>query len=81
MQHLDANNWLNAMHKEINLMSEMNVYGLVKLAAGRRAIGFRWVLEFKEDAKGGPVHKACLVVQGFSQVPGIDFGKTFAHVA
>jgi hypothetical protein len=27
------------------------------------------------------VHKARLVAQGFSQVPGIDFGKTFAPVA
>jgi hypothetical protein len=81
MQRSDANEWLSAMRKEINLMSEMNVYELVKLPEGRRAIGCRWVLEFKEDAKGGPVHKARLVAQGFSQVPGIDFGKTFAPVA
>jgi hypothetical protein len=26
-------------------------------------------------------NKACLVVQGFSQVEGIDFGETFAPVA
>jgi hypothetical protein len=70
-----------AMQKEINLMSEMNIYELVELPEGRRAIGCRWILEFKEDEKGGSVHKACLVAQGFSQVPGIDFGKTFAPVA
>jgi hypothetical protein len=26
-------------------------------------------------------NKACLVAQGFSQVEGLDFGETFAHVA
>lgn len=68
------------MRKEINLMSEMNVYELMPLPADRRAIGCRWVLEFKEDLKGGPVFKARLVVQGFSQIPGIDFRCTFAPV-
>jgi hypothetical protein len=81
MQWSDTNEWLKAMRKEINLMSEMNVYQLVKLPEGCRVIGCRWVLKFKEDVKGGPVHKACLVAQGFSQVPGINFGKTFTPVA
>jgi hypothetical protein len=26
-------------------------------------------------------NKACLVAPGFSQVEGLDFGKTFTHVA
>jgi hypothetical protein len=69
------------MHKEINLMSEMNVYELTMLPTDRRAIGCRWVLEFKEDLKGGPTFKARLVAQGFSQITGVDFGKTFAPVA
>ena len=77
----DRDHWLAAMRKEMNLMSEMNVYELVVLPAERRAIGCRWVLEFKEDLKGGPVFKARLVAQGFSQIPGVDFGKTFAPVA
>jgi len=77
----DRDHWLAAMHKEMNLMSEMNVYELVSLPEGRKAIGCRWVLEFKEDLKGGPVFKARLVAQGFSQIPGVDFGKTFAPVA
>lgn len=62
-------------------MSEMNVYELVTLPASRKAIGCRWVLEIKEDLKGGPAFKARLVAQGFSQIPGVDFGKTFAPVA
>lgn len=77
----DRDHWLAAMKKEMNLMSEMSVYELVTLPEDRKAIGCRWVLEFKEDLKGGSVFKARLVAQGFSQIPGIDFGKTFAPVA
>jgi hypothetical protein len=82
MRQSDWDLWLAAMHKEMNLMSEMNVYKLVCLPSGRKAIGCRWVLEYKADLKGGSVYKACLVTQGFSHwVPGVDFGKTFAPVA
>jgi hypothetical protein len=69
-----------AMGKEINLMSKMNVYELVPLPENCRAIGCCWVVEIKEDLKGGPMFKAHLVAQGFSQVPGVDFGKNFAPV-
>jgi hypothetical protein len=57
------------MQKGMNLMSEMNIYELVSLPADRWAIGCHWVLEFKEDLKGGPVFKVRLVAQGFSQIP------------
>jgi hypothetical protein len=77
----DRDSWLVAMKCEMNLMSEMNVYEPVPLPSSHRAIGCQWVLEFCEDQKGGSIYKAHLVVQGFSQVPGIDFRKTFAPVA
>lgn len=81
MRRSDRDSWLAAMKREMNLMSEMNVYELVPLPSDRKSIGCRWVLEFREDLKGGSVFKARLVAQGFSQVPGIDFGKMFAPVA
>jgi hypothetical protein len=81
MHQSDRDSWLAAMKREMNLMSEMQVYELVPLPEDCKAIGYRWVLEFKEDQKGGPVFKDRLVMQGFSQVPGVDFGKTFAPVA
>jgi len=35
----------------------------------------------RRSKKGGPVFKAHLVTQGFSQIPGMDFRHTFAPVA
>jgi hypothetical protein len=81
MLHSDRDSWLVAMKQEMNLMLEMSIYELVPLPTNWKAIGCRWVLKFHKDQKGGLVFKARLVVQGFLQVPGIDFGKTFAPVA
>jgi hypothetical protein len=58
-----------AMHKEVNLMSKMYVYELIPLLEGHWAIGCQWVLEFKEDLKGGLAFKAKLVTQGLCHVP------------
>jgi hypothetical protein len=68
------------MKTELQTMKEMGVYKLAKIPKGCKAIGCRWVLEFKEDNKGGSVFKAHLVAQGFSQVLGVDYGATFAPV-
>jgi hypothetical protein len=45
-------------------------------------IGTKWVFKNKQGEDGEIVsNKAPLVAQGFSQVEGLDFGKTFAPVA
>jgi hypothetical protein len=45
-------------------------------------IGTKWVLKNKQREDGEVMrNKDLLVAQGFSQVEGLDFGKTFAHVA
>lgn len=80
MLRTDRDDWLAAMRKELRIMDEMHVYELAPLPSGRKAIGNRWVLEFKEDNKGGSAFKARLVAQGFSQIPGVDYGATFAPV-
>jgi hypothetical protein len=44
-------------------------------------IGTKWVFKNKQGEDGEVVrNKAQLVAQGFSQVEGLDFRKTFAHV-
>ena len=82
MHHSDADRWHIAMDKEMGLLHDMKVYDLVCLPLGVHAIGSRWVLEYKSgDEKGGPVEKAHFVAKGFTQIPGRDFGRTFAPVA
>src|ERR1700678_821323 len=64
------------------MLKSMGVYVEEMLPEGRKAIGKRWVSEFKLDVDGGPpIYKARLVAQGFSQVPFIDYDATFAPVA
>jgi hypothetical protein len=45
-------------------------------------IGTKWVFKNKQEKNGEVVrNKAHLVAQGFSQVEGLDFGKTLAPIA
>eukprot|EP00253_Pinus_taeda_P030362 PITA_30362 len=55
---------------------------LVLLPAGRKPIGSKWVFKKKTNAEEKVEKcKARLVAQGYSQVPGIDFGDIFSSVA
>jgi hypothetical protein len=82
MQRPDANLWYKAAVKEMQAHIENSTWELVKLPPGRKAIGSKWVFKVKRNANGSVVHyKACLVAQGFSQRPGIDFNETFAPTA
>ena len=83
----DALVWQACVDKELALMKSMNVYVLAILPPGWKAIGNRWVFEFKlteidpaTEAKVDPTAKGRLVAKGFNQIPGIDFGRTFAPV-
>jgi hypothetical protein len=45
-------------------------------------IGIKWVFKNKQGEDGAVVrNKSHLVAQGFNQVEGLDFGKTFAPIA
>jgi hypothetical protein len=58
------------------------VLTLVETPRDVNVIGTKWVLKNKQGEDGEVVrNKARLVAKGFSQVEGLNFGKTFAHVA
>ena len=46
------------MKMELQTMKDMSVFKIMELPEGCKAIGCHWVLESKEDNKGGSVYKA-----------------------
>ncbi|KAF8751842.1 Reverse transcriptase (RNA-dependent DNA polymerase) [Rhizoctonia solani] len=77
----DADKWKAAMEQEIATLEKQGTYNTSTLPPGRKAMGCQWVLTIKQNKEGQPIqYKAQLVVQGYSQQPGIDYGQTFAPV-
>ncbi|CAB1117222.1 unnamed protein product [Ectocarpus sp. CCAP 1310/34] len=75
----DGEQWNTAAEREIASLKERQVHKLVPRTAvppGRKRIKSKWV--FKRKADGS--FKGRLVVQGWNQVPGLDYGSTFAPV-
>ena len=73
--------WKEAMNNEIESLKKHEVWDLVKLPAGRKAIGSKWIFKCKTDADGNVErYKARLVAQGFTQKYGIDYEETFSPV-
>lgn len=70
------------MESEIQFITKNKTWELVKLPAGHRPIGLKWVYKLKKNADGEVVkHKAKLVAKGYVQKQGIDFEEVFALVA
>nr|GEV56911.1 putative ribonuclease H-like domain-containing protein [Tanacetum cinerariifolium] len=74
--------WVAAMQKEMQQFYHQKVWKLVPLPDGKIAIGTKWILKNKRDARGIVVrNKAKLVAQGHRQEEGIDYDEVFAPVA
>ena len=79
MESQHADEWKQAMDQHMGRSEEKGVYDVISRAAvpfNHKVIGTRWVYKVKSDF----TFKARLVVQGWSQRPGIDCGATFAPV-
>ena len=73
--------WKEAMQNEMDSLNKHEVWDLVKLPAGRKAIGSKWIFKCKTNADGNVErYKARLVAQGFNQRYGIDYEETFSPV-
>ena len=77
----DREKWQDAMEKEMKSLNDNEVWELVELPEGRKAVGSKWVYKVKTDANGSiERYKARLVAQGFSQKYGTDYDETFCPV-
>ncbi|GJS92640.1 putative ribonuclease H-like domain-containing protein [Tanacetum coccineum] len=81
-QALNNPDWVEAMQEEMQQFKNQQVWVLVELPKGKRAIGTKWILKNKRDARGIVCrNKARLVAQGHRQEEGIDYTEVFAPVA
>ena len=73
--------WVDAMQAEIESLHDNDVWDLVRLPEGRKAVGSKWVYKVKRNADGYVERcKARLVAQGYSQKEGLDYDETFSPV-
>jgi hypothetical protein len=83
MARPDASVWRAAMDREKQSLHDMNAFEEVDLPLGEKAVGLKWVYDYKMDPLGNKIlgkEKARLVAQGFTQRPG-QYDETYAPVA
>ncbi|PPQ94056.1 hypothetical protein CVT25_007497 [Psilocybe cyanescens] len=74
--------WMPAMQSEMDMMVKQGVFTKVPQPYNMQVISLKWVYGLKYNSDGEVIMvKAQLVAQGFSQIPGVDFGQTYASVA
>ncbi|GJU75843.1 putative ribonuclease H-like domain-containing protein [Tanacetum coccineum] len=79
---LSDSSWVEAMQEKLLQFKLQQVYILVDLPNGKKAIRTKWVFRNKKDERGIVIrNKARLVAQGHRQEEGIDYEEVFAPVA
>jgi hypothetical protein len=74
--------WRDSMSAEIKALKNRGCWRVIRTPRGTKLIKSKYVYRIKKDWAGKIIkRKSRLVVQGFSQVEGIDFSETFAPVA
>ncbi|XP_023763022.1 uncharacterized mitochondrial protein AtMg00820-like [Lactuca sativa] len=73
--------WSQTMHDELRALHEQNTWDLVPRPSSSNVVGSKWIFRTKYKADDTVDRlKACLVAQGFNQIPGFDFSHTFSPV-
>ena len=70
------------MHEELNQFVRNDVWELAPRPENVHVIGTIWIFKNKTDEDGQIIrNKSRLVVQGYTQVEGVDFHESFTPVA
>ena len=81
-QAVDSPEWRESMMNEIRALRNRGCWRVVPTPHGVRLIKSKYVYKLKKDWTGKVVkRKSRLVVQGFLQQEGVDYGETYAPVA
>ena len=76
-----SDEWMKAMNDEMESMKTNQVWDLVDVPSGRKAIGNKWVLKIKRKVDGSiERYKARLMAKGYTQKEGVDYEETFSLV-
>jgi transposase InsO family protein len=77
MRSEHAGDWREACQYEMDALAKNEVWVLVYLPPGRKAVKSRWVFKRKADLR----YRARVVAKGFTQIFGLDYDETFSPVA
>ncbi|KAI7940827.1 hypothetical protein MJO28_013112 [Puccinia striiformis f. sp. tritici] len=79
MESVFSEKWRLACKVELGMMDELSVWEVVPYQDGMPMLGSRWVFAIKRSQDGNVLRfKARVVAQGFTQIQGQNFEKTFA---
>ena len=79
---IDDPKYVNAMKEGLNIIEKNQTWELVSLPHDKKLIVLKGICKVKVNPNGEVIkHKARLVVKGFLQKLGVDYGEVYAHAA